>query len=253
MPAEASGQSESIMATGVESSSSEVKPFPAPAVDRPADVPEETSGELVKVDESVRADSQKGKVDDVGTPDDPHSSEDDSDEVVKTLNHSLTHYAKSKHCEVCMRAKMTSRYHRKRWDPDPEETPPLHFGHMLRVDHLIMGRNLSKGSEGEQACLICFDEYSGCYQAFAQTFRAVENNVACLRKFGGTKGHGRALCSVKSDSAQELVEAVKQLDWLPEPGLPNDPYHDAKLESNICRRKGGTRAIHLAAGFSHVA
>ena len=46
MPAEASGQSESVMATGVESSSSEVKPFPAPAVDRPADVPEETSGEL---------------------------------------------------------------------------------------------------------------------------------------------------------------------------------------------------------------
>ena len=94
MPAEASGQSESVMATGVESSSSEVKPFPAPAVDRPADVPEETSGELVKVDESVRADSQKGTVDDVGTPDDPHSSEDDSDEVVKTLNHSLTHYAR---------------------------------------------------------------------------------------------------------------------------------------------------------------
>ena len=50
---------------------------------------------------------------------------------------------------------------------------------------------------------------------------------------------------------QELTEAVKQLDWLPEPGLPNDPYHNAKLESNIRRIKEGTRAIHLAAGFSH--
>ena len=146
---------------------------------------------------------------------------------------------------------MTSRYHRKRGDPDPDETPPLHFGHMLRVDHLIIGSELSKGSEGEQACLICFDEYSGCYQAFAHTSRAVDNNAACLRKFGGTKGHGRALCSVKSDSAQELTEAVEQLDWLPEPGLPNDPYHNAKLESNIRRIKEGTRAIHLAAGFSH--
>ena len=150
-----------------------------------------------------------------------------------------------------MRAKMTSGYHRRRGDPDPDETPPLHFRHVLRVDHLIMCSDLSKCSEGEQACLICLDEYSGCYQAFAQTSRAVDNNVACLRKFGGTKGHGRALCSVKSDSAQELVEAVKQLDWLPGPGLPNDPYHNAKLESNIRRIKEGTRAIHLAAGFSH--
>ena len=193
MPAEASGQSESVMPTGVEPSSSEVKPFPAPpAVDRPADVPEETSGELVKADESdyepsIRADSQGSKVDDVGIPDDPVSSEDESEEVAKTLNHALTHYPKSKHCEICMRAKMTSRYHRKRGDPDPEKTPPSHFGHMLRVDHVVMGSDLSKGSEGEQACLICFDEYSGCYQAFAQTSTAIDNNVACLRKFGGPK------------------------------------------------------------------
>ena len=125
-------------------------------------------------------------------------------------------------------------------------------GHQMRVDHIIIGSDLSKGSEGEQACLICFDEYSGCYQAFAQSSRTTSNNVACLRKFGGTRAHGRALCSVKSDSAQELTEAVKQLGWLPEPGLPNDPYHNAKLESNIRRIKEGTRAIHLAAGFPRV-
>ena len=91
----------------------------------------------------------------------------------------------------------------------------------------------------------------GCYQAFAQSSRSTHNNVACLRKFGGTRAHGRALCSVKSDSALELTEAVKQLGWLPEPGLPNDPYHNAKLESNIRRIKEGTRAIHLAAGYPH--
>ena len=50
---------------------------------------------------------------------------------------------------------------------------------------------------------------------------------------------------------RELTEAVKQLGWLPEPVLPNDPYHNAKLESNIRRIKEGTRAIHLAAGFPH--
>ena len=257
MPAEASGESASAMPAGEKSSSSGVKPFPAPPkVDRPVSVPEETSKDLVKADESdyepsIKADSQGGKVGDVGAPDDLHTSEDESSqEVVKTLNHSLTHYPKSKHCEVCMRAKMTSRYHRKRGDPDPDETPPLHFGHMLRVDHLIMCSDLSKGSEGEQACLICFDEYSGCYQAIAQTSRAVDNSVACLRKFGGTKGHGRALCSVKSDSAQELVQAVNQLDWLSEPGLPNDPYHNAKLESNIRRiNKGGDKSNPLSCRF----
>ena len=103
----------------------------------------------------------------------------------------------------------------------------------------------------KHASFALMSSYSGCYQAFAQTSRAVDNNVACLRKFGGTKGHGRASSSVKSDSAQELVEAVKQLDWLPEPGLPNDPYLNAKLESNIRMIKEGTHAIPLAAGFSH--
>ena len=121
----------------------------------------------------------------------------------------------------------------------------------MRIDHIIIGSDLSKGSEGEQACLICFDEYSGCYQAFAQSSRTTSKNVACLRKFGGTRAYSRALCSVMSDSAQELTEAVKQLGWLPEPGLPNNPYHNAKLESNIRRIKEGTRAIHLAARFPH--
>ena len=174
-----------------------------------------------------------------GSPDDAHSSEDDGVDAHKMLNHSLTHYPKSKHCEICKRAKMTSRYHRRKGEPDLEETPPLHFGHMMRVDHIVIGSDLSKGSEGEQACLICFDEYSGVYRAFPQTSRATPNNVACLRKFGGSKSHGRALCSVKSDAAGELTEAVKQLGWLPEPGNPNDPYHNAKLESNIRRIKRG--------------
>lgn len=44
---------------------------------------------------------------------------------------------------------------------------------------------------------------------------------------------------------------MKELGWLPEPGLPNDPFHNAKLESGIRRIKEGTRAIHLAAGFPH--
>ena len=253
MPADPTGPSSS-------SSHSGAKPSPAPLVTSGV---EGEGGERLhlegKDDEALSEgyspttpiDSPRDLVLPEGPPDDPHSSEDDGEEAAKAFNHSLTHYPKSKHCEICKRAKMTSRYHRRRGDPDEEETPPLHFGHMFRVDHIIMGSDLSKGSEGEKACLICYDEFSGCYQAFSQTARSIENNVNCLRKFGGTKGHGKALCSVKSDSAQELTEAVKQLGWLPEPGLPNDPFHNSKLESNIRRIKEGTRAVHLAAGFPH--
>ena len=50
----------------------------------------------------------------------------------------LTHIPKSKSCEICMRAKMTARYHRRKHEVDPEELPPLFFGHKLPVDHLIL-------------------------------------------------------------------------------------------------------------------
>lgn len=93
-----------------------------------------------------------------GGPPEGESSEDEGVDAANRLNHSLTHCPKSKSCEICMRAKMTSRYHRRRGDPDPKEEPPQHFGHRLRADHIIVGSDLSKGSEGEQACLICLEE-----------------------------------------------------------------------------------------------
>ena len=152
----------------------------------------------------------------------------------KSLQHQLTHFPKNRYCEICRRAKMAQRVHRKRGMlVDPEETPPLHFGHKLRVDHIIIGSDLTKGSEGEQACLICYDEYSGSYQAFPQTNRTTDNNIAALQKFGGTRAHGKALCCVKSDAAGKLVEAVKYLGWLPEPGIPHDDFHNSKLERGI--------------------
>ena len=132
---------------------------------------------------------------------------------------------------------MMGRVHRSRdKERDAEEAPPLHFGHKLRADHTIL-----------QACLTTYDEYSGCIGAFPQTNRTTENNVAALQKFGGTRAHGKALCTVKSDCAPEVTEAVKQLGWLPEPGIPNDPYHNAQLE-RLIRTIEGTRAVHLKAG-----
>ncbi len=41
---------------------------------------------------------------------------------------------------------MTQRVHRRRdASIDPDETPPLHFGQKLRVDHIIVGCDLTKG------------------------------------------------------------------------------------------------------------
>ena len=64
----------------------------------------------------------------------------------KSLGHQLTHFPKNRYCEICRRAKMTQRVHRKRGMLiDPEEAPPLHFGHKLRVDHIVIGSDLTKG------------------------------------------------------------------------------------------------------------
>lgn len=129
---------------------------------------------------------------------------------------------------------MTQKVHRRRDAVvDADETPPLHYGQRLPVDHIIVGSDLTKGSEGEQACLICFDEYSGCYQAFPQTNCNTDNNIAALQKFVGARAHGKALCCMKSDAADELVEAAKYLGLLPEPGVPHDAFHNSKLERGI--------------------
>ena len=99
---------------------------------------------------------------------------------------------------------MTQRVHRgkKGADKEGEETPPIHFGHRLRADHIILGSDLTKGSEGEQACFV---------EAFAMTQRTVDHNIQALQKFGGTRAHGKALCVVRSDAAAEITEAVNTL------------------------------------------
>ena len=48
----------------------------------------------------------------------------------------LFHFPKSGYCEICRRAKMARRAHRRRDAAvDADETPPLRYGHRLRVDH----------------------------------------------------------------------------------------------------------------------
>ena len=66
----------------------------------------------------------------------------------RTPEHLLTHYPKNRYCEICCRSKMPMRYHRRKAVEEKEETPPLHYGHRMRADHLTFGSDSKKGSEG---------------------------------------------------------------------------------------------------------
>ena len=71
-------------------------------------------------------------------------------EESRSLHRALTRFPKNWNGEVCRRAKMTAKVHRSRGDPDLEETSPLHFGHGMEVDHIILGQDLTKISEGSR-------------------------------------------------------------------------------------------------------
>ena len=244
----------------VEASRTPAHPSDLPRSSKPLELVEELLPHFGdEVDEVFRSEEL---VREVG--DDPIDSDDEETNLwtpslrerlqqeAKSAKHALTHFPKNRYCEICRRSKMLAKFHRKRGlEVDPEEVPPLHYGHKIRVDHIVLGRDLAKGSEGEQACLICYDEYSGCFGAFPQTKRDTDANIHALQKFGGTTSHGKALCVAKSDSAPELVDAIKYLGWLPNPSVPNDEVHNAKLERGIRSIKEGVRAILLKSGLSH--
>ena len=76
----------------------------------------------------------------------------------KSVKHALTHFPKNRYCEVCRRSKkskMLAKFHRKKGlEVDRDIVPPLHFGHRLRVDHIVLGRDLAKGAEAAgMSCL----------------------------------------------------------------------------------------------------
>ena len=56
---------------------------------------------------------------------------------------------------------------------------------------------------------------------------------------------------MKTDDANGLIEAVKFLGCLPDPGIPSGNFHNAKLERCIPSIEEGVRSIRLNAGFPH--
>ena len=77
---------------------------------------------------------------------------------------------------------MTMRYHRRKAVEEKEETPPLHYGHRTRADHLTFGSDSKKGSEGESSCLVVYDEFSGAIGSYPLSTRMTDSNIILLSK-----------------------------------------------------------------------
>ena len=170
----------------------------------------------------------------------------------KTLKHALTHFPKNRYCEVCGRAKMTARYHRKRdLEVDPEEARTLHYGHQLRADHIILGEDLTKGSEGERVVLFVTMSTVGLCRGSLKQIEPLMLTSRHCKSSVGQERMAKPCATSKLTAPQNWSKRLNYLGWLPDPGIPNDDYHNAKLERIIRSTKEGVRSIHLKAGFSH--
>lgn len=157
---------------------------------------------------------------------------------------------KNRYCEICRRSKMTMRYHRRRSDEEKDETPPLHFGHRLRADHIcsvVNQRKVQKASHHVWQRKMSIRDAWGHFHWMQEG--QVQTLYTALQRFEEARGSDRSQCFVKTDCALELTNALEFWGWISESGRANDPFHNAKLESAIRRIKGGVRAIHLKAGF----
>ena len=104
---------------------------------------------------------------------------------------------------------------------------------------------------------VCFsirDEFSGCGLMCPRTSRSKDMNYSDLKHFTGPAiQRSRPEIVVKSDAAGEIVGAVRDLGWHPEPSLANKWPHNAVHERWISTVKSVTRAAMLQSGFPQIA
>ena len=166
----------------------------------------------------------------------------------KSLDHMTLHGPKNCACEFCLRGRMLSHYtHSKR--PDDEEKPmPMEYGKLLGVDPIITSEECA-GSAGEKAAIHVRDHYSGVSVSYPVANRSEDNIYKCLKHFGGPKLNGSTDTVVRSDNADEIVNAVHRMCWSTDPALANSWPHNSACERDIRTTKELTRPSHLQAGF----
>ena len=129
------------------------------------------------------------------------------------------HYPKSRKCNICLQAKLTGFYHRRR--PNQSESlqdarnaeEPDGPCQRIAVDHMFVYDQPADGDE--VVSFVCRDRFSGliywAYPAESKDSEEVENS---LRHFCGRK---RPIVSVASDCAPEILKAVRELYFNSEP------------------------------------
>ena len=83
--------------------------------------------------------------------------------------------------------------------------------------------------------------------------RTQDKNYNDLKHFVGRRGAARPNILIKSDAAREIVGAIADLGWLPEPSLQNRFPHNSVHERWIGTLKSTVRASILQSGFPEVA
>lgn len=142
-----------------------------------------------------------------------------------SIEHRMTHFPKSALCDVCNRAKLFSKRVRSRRAPDPESDlpDPTVFVEQIALDHMVV----SKSSSGKEFVVLM--------QAYPATTKDASFVQSCLLHFVGVrKDDPIPIC--RSDCAQEILRAIRELGWLPESSLPKRWPHNSILERVVLLR-----------------
>ena len=170
----------------------------------------------------------------------------------KSLEHMTLHSCKNGMCEFCMRGRMLKHYTHSKHPEDPDEPDeykkPTAFGQLISADKIIASEQ-NRGSGGERMSLHVRDHYSGMSVSYPNVKGDEESVYKSLKEYGGIKLNGSSSTVLKSDNADEIINAAGRLCWVPDKSLANRWPHNAAIERDIRTTKERTRPAHLQAGF----
>ena len=166
-----------------------------------------------------------------------------------SIEHKRDHFPHNPYCEICVRAHMRQRSVSRKKEKTDDLLPAIKkVGERLAADHMIIHKSHSDGST-MNVSLAIRDEYSGAGLACPRRTRSKTNNYNDLKFFVGRGGATRPKIMVKSDTANEITGAVRDLGWIPEPSLANRFPHNSSHERWIGTLKSVIRSAVLQAGF----
>ena len=164
------------------------------------------------------------------------------------FDHLLCHQPASRHCDVCRRAKLRQRPH-KRFHNQSESSraaqvieAPTEFLQRISIDHM---ESTEEGLRGEQYALICVDQFSGVLYAYPSKSKSQAAVGSALRHFCRGKRPMVAL-----DRYPSLLVAICDLHMVSDPAAPNSPIHNALVESSINVIRQGTRSLLVQSGLN---